>query len=50
MLLPEILKLSGGPALAPPTNDQMILEFDVPNMGCASSPTASGHVFYYDWY
>lgn len=34
MLLPEILKLSGGPALAPPTNDQMILEFNVPNMGC----------------
>ena len=35
MFLPEMLRSTGvGPAVAPPTSDQVILNFKVPNMGC----------------
>lgn len=34
MLLPEMLRLGGGPALAPPTEDSRTLRLDVSGMGC----------------
>ena len=34
MFLPELLRLSGGPALAPPTDNQIAITYNVPNMGC----------------
>ena len=34
MFLPEILRSTGGPAVAPPTSNQVVLHFKVPNMGC----------------
>ena len=35
MFLPEMLRSTGvGPAVAPPTSDQIVLNFNVPNMGC----------------
>ena len=39
MFLPELLRLTGGPSIAPPTNDQMVLQYNVPNMGCEACET-----------
>jgi copper chaperone CopZ len=34
MLLPEMLKYFNGPAIAPPTSNQIVLQYHIPNMGC----------------